>query len=1142
MSGTVGDPAEIGKMQAALRSWVHKVASGSARGLRGIPAPALLSLLCASALSPLLAAATGIGVAGVPLAGTGFLSSIGGGILSGILTDTLERVRSGEGSREPGEADGPGGLDGSGQQVAVRIGRVLAAEDANAMALRAGIASLLAAVDAGGTMLRAALEEQTGRVRGEVLAAIGVLGADFAELGFLVSDVAQAAALIQRTLDVQGADVRAIIEQNTRQSADIRLVREDVAAIAGQTGHRAGYRAGGAPRRVHGRAVAGWLRGAGSIAGVMRERDTMTDRYVLGLEALDKTQVALAGGKGANLGELSRVEGIRVPAGFCVTTDAFRRIVTAAPGIDDRLDRLSRLDPGDRPAIRTLSAEIRQAVEGIAIPDDLAAAITRSVTRFGPQAAYAVRSSATAEDLPTASFAGQQDTYLNVAGSAAILQHVSRCWASLFTERAVTYRLRGGFGHRNVSMAVVVQLMVFPRAAGILFTADPVTSNRKVVCIEASFGLGEALVAGLVNPDVYQVWDGEVVARAVAAKERAIQDEPALTDSQIGRLAQLGRRIEAHFGHPQDIEGFQIDQSRPITALYPIPLASDQGNRVYVSVGHQQMMTDAMKPLGLSLWQLTTLRPMAEAGGRLFVDVTKALGSPTGRAGLLKVLGRSDPLLGDALRAIIERPDFIAASPDDNPSEIPGDRPAGPIETDPAIVAELIERGQASIATLKSDIQAKSGSALLDFILEDIQELRRVLFDPRGVQVIMAAMQASWRLNDRLEELLGEKNAVDTLTRSVANNVTSEMGLALLDVADVIRPYPDVVAFLEQVGDQDFLAELPALKGGREARDAIQAYLDKYGMRCVGEIDITRPRWSERPATLVPMILGNIKNFEPGAGQRRFEEGRRQAGEKEKELLTRLRALPDGEREAGQAKQAIDLIRTFIGYREYPKYGMISRYFVYKRALLDEAERLVQAHVLRDREDIFYLRFSELHDAIRTNHVDDQLIRERADAFRSYQALTPPRVLTSDGEVVAGTYRRDDIPAGALTGLPVSAGTVEGRARVILDMAEADLEAGDILVTAYTDPSWTPAFVAAKGLVTEVGGLMTHGAVIAREYGLPAVVGVQNATRLIRDGQRIRVHGTDGYVEILPCQCSHCGARPEHDRRRSSARWLSAVT
>ena len=429
--------------------------------------------------------------------------------------------------------------------------------------------------------------------------------------------------------------------------------------------------------------------------------------------------------------------------------------------------------------------------------------------------------------------------------------------------------------------------------------------------------------------------------------------------------------------------------------------------------------------------------------------------------------------------------------------------------------AALIERSQASIATLKHDIRRKSGSALLDFILADIQELKRIQFDPKSMQVIMAGMEATWWLNDRIQAWLGEKNAADTLTQSVPNNVTSEMGLALLDVADVIRPYPDVVAVLRHVDDEDFLNNLPKLAGGRDTLDAIMGWLGKYGMRGVGEIDITRPRWSECPTMLVPILLGHIENFEPGAAERRFEQGRQEAAKKEQELLERLRALPEGARKAEEAKRMIDRVRTFAGYREYPKYGMVSRYFIYKQALMEEAKRLVQAGVLREEEDIFYLRFEEIQDVVRTNRVDEQLIGERKDAFRSYQALRPPRVLTSDGEAVAGSYRRDDLPAGALVGLPVSAGTIEGRARVILGLAEADLAPGDILVTAYTDPSWTPLFVAINGLVTEVGGLMTHGAVIAREYGLPAVVGVENATRLIQDGQRIRVNGTNGYVEIL---------------------------
>jgi phosphoenolpyruvate synthase/pyruvate phosphate dikinase len=866
----------------------------------------------------------------------------------------------------------------------------------------------------------------------------------------------------------------------------------------------------------------------------------MTHRYVLDSPEIDTTRVAVVGGKGAHLGEVSRIDGIRVPPFFCVTTDAFRLVMAGAPSMDDLLDQLSRLSPDERASIRTTSARIRTAVEAATIPGAVASAVTSALARLGEQAAYAVRSSATAEDLPTASFAGQQDTYLNVVGPVAVLQHVRRCWASLFTERAVAYRMRNDFDHRAVQMAVVVQRMVAPDVAGLLFTADPVTSNRKVSTVEASFGLGEALVSGLVNADVYRVRDGAVVDRAVAAKtlavrassaggteqqaiEGAAQVQPALTDAQVLQLAQLGRRIESHLGRPQDIEWclagdeFHIVQSRPITTLFPIPPADDGANHVYLSVGHQQMMTDAMKPLGLSLWQLTAAAPMHVAGGRLFVDATSRLASPASRKALLDVIGRSDPLIGDALQTILARGDFLPALPDEpeGPARLaPWDEPAQ-IETDPRIVAELIATNAASVAALERDIRTKSGPELLDFILADIQELKRLLFGPQSMQAIMAGMQATWWLNDRLQEWLGERNAADTLSQSAPHNVTSEMGLALLDVADVIRPHPDVVAFLEQVEDDRFLDELPALEGGREARDAIRAYLDTYGMRCVGEIDVTRPRWSERPATLLPVILGNVRNFAAGAARQRFDQGEKEATVKEGELLERLRALPDGERKADETKRMVDRVRTFIGYREYPKYGMVSRYFVYKQALLAEAGRLVRDGVLHEAEDIFFLRFEELHEVVRTHQADDRLVRRRMDDFRTYATLTPPRVLTSDGEAVAGAYRRDGLPAGALVGLPVSAGVVEGRARVVLDMAQAGLEPGDILVTAHTDPSWSPLFVAIDGLVTEVGGQMTHGAVVAREYGLPAVVGIERATQLIRDGQRIRLNGTDGYVEIL---------------------------
>lgn len=870
--------------------------------------------------------------------------------------------------------------------------------------------------------------------------------------------------------------------------------------------------------------------------------------YAPRLGQIGRAQFHEVGGKGANLGELSRIEEVRVPDGFCVTTAAYQRAVAATADIGGLLDRLAHLAPGDREAIRVLSARIREAIEASGVPDEVAADISGALAALGPDAAYAVRSSATAEDLPTASFAGQQDTYLNVVGPEQVLRHISRCWGSLFTERAVTYRLRNGFDHRAVLMGVVVQRMVFPEAAGIMVTADPVTSSRKVVAVDAGFGLGEALVSGLVSADVYKVRDGVVTERTVATKKVALrpdpaggtglreieverQHRPALSEARILELARLGRRIEAHFGSPQDIEwclaadGFRIVQTRPITTLFPIPEAADDANRVYVSVGHQQMMTDPIKPLGISVWQLTSRAPMRHAGARLFVDVTERLSTSAGRHAVVDALGESDPLIGDALRTVLERPDFLPPVPRDSPADPPAATGGGPvpIEADPAVVAELIADNRASVERLAREIETRSGPELLDFILADFPEMQRLMSDPRSYQVIMAGMEPAWWLNDHMREWLGEKNAADTLAQSVPHNITSEMGLALLDVADVIRPYPEVVAFLRSVehsgcADRSFLDELAPLPGGPETRAALESYLTRFGMRCAGEIDITRPRWSERPAALVPTILGNIKGFEPGAAARHFDKGLREARQKEEDLLIRLRALPDGETKAAETARMIDRLRTFSGYREYPKYGIVSRYFLYKRALLREAGRLVADGALGHPEDIFYLTFDELHRLVRTRRACDGLIAARKVEFARYRALTPPRVLTSDGETFTGEYRRTGLPSGALAGMPVSAGIVEGRARVVSDMAQADLEAGDILVTAYTDPSWTPLFVAITGLVTEVGGTMTHGAVIAREYGLPALVGVEHATRLIRDGQRIRVNGTDGYVEILPAR------------------------
>ncbi|HDX9524859.1 TPA: phosphoenolpyruvate synthase [Bacillus cereus] len=865
--------------------------------------------------------------------------------------------------------------------------------------------------------------------------------------------------------------------------------------------------------------------------------------FVLDFQEIEKTQLFLVGGKGLNLGELSNIQGIQVPEGFCVTTVGYEQVIGKNGAFQTLLNQLAMLKIEERDRIGEISKQIREVIMAVEIPVDVVESVAHYLSHFGDEHAYAVRSSATAEDLPYASFAGQQDTYLNVIGKENILQHIKKCWASLFTDRAVIYRMQNGFDHNQVSICVVIQKMVFPEASGILFTADPITSNRKVLSIDASFGLGEALVSGLVSADNYKVKEDEIVEKVIATKKLAIygrkeggterkkiapnqQKFQTLTEQQILQLARIGRQIEAYFGCPQDIEWCLVDdtiyivQSRPITTLYPIPEVNDGENHVYISVGHQQMMTDAMKPLGLSFFLLTTSAPMCKAGGRLFVDATQRLASPASRDYLINTLGKSDPLIRDALTTVIERENFIKLLSDDEKEKdlsknVPPASSQQQPENDPEIVTNLIKNSELSIEELKRNMQTKSGVDILDFILEDIQQLKKVLFNSQSIAIIMAGMNASSWINEKMEQWLGEKNAADVLSQSVQHNITSEMGLALLDVADVIRPYLEVIAYLQHVEDDSFLDELIQFKGGEKVRDAIDAFLNKYGMRCSGEIDITKTRWSEQPATIIPMILNHIRDFEYGASKRKFEEGLQEALKKEKELLERLQHLPDGEQKVEETKRMICNLRNFIGYREYPKYGMIHRYFIYKQALLKEAEKLVQNNVLDEIEDIYYLTFEELHEVIRTNKLDYKVIHQQENEYKLYEKLTPPRVMTSDGEIITGKYKRENLPVDAIVGLPVSSGVIEGRARVILNMEDANLEDGDILVTAFTDPGWTPLFVSIKGLVTEVGGLMTHGAVIAREYGLPAVVGVENATKLIKDGQRIRVHGTEGYIEVL---------------------------
>lgn len=871
--------------------------------------------------------------------------------------------------------------------------------------------------------------------------------------------------------------------------------------------------------------------------------------YVLGFQEIDKERLMDVGGKGANLGELSRIPGIQVPEGFCVTTAAYKRVVGENQEYSGLLDRLLNLKLDNTKEISRISKQLRQLIEDLEIPREIQEEISFCLQQSGENAAYAVRSSATAEDLPTASFAGQQDTYLNVKGKDAILRHISKCWASLFTDRAVTYRIQNNFDHSKVYLSVVVQRMIFPEASGIMFTADPVTSSRKVTFIDASFGLGEALVSGLVNADIYKVRDGKITDKKISTKKQAIyalaeggtekrevgagqQDLQTLTDQQILQLEGLGRKIEGYFGCPQDIEWclfedqIYVVQSRPITTLYPVPVVADDKNHAYISFGHMQMMTETIKPLGISFLKILNKDYiLSDAGGRVFYDLSYDIASPMGRKIMLSSFGQADPLIKNAMLNLFKRKQFLRTLPRGKRTFRMGkegmswDLPIQAIKmyrrNDAGDIKELIRTGQKSVSELQHRIAEVSGEQLFDFILEDRKELVEVLANTKGVAAVLIGMMTAARINKNMEKWLGEKGTLDVLSQSVDNNISSKMGLELLDVADVVRKYPAIIEYFMHASDETFFEDLAGLEGGSAVRQSIRSYLEKYGMRCPGEIDITRPRFSEQPTALIPMILSNIRNLEPGAHRIKFEQGLKEAKQKEQELLSRLEQLPGGKGKAKRTKKMISVLRNFIGYREYPKYSFIQRFFIYKQALLKEADKLVQNGVIRERDDIYFLFFEELREVVKTNRLDYGIIAKRKAEYEVYEKLTPPRMMTSEGEIITGEFGSGNVPQGALAGIPVSAGTIAGRARVILNLEDAVIEDGDILVTKFTDPGWTPVFVSVKGLVTEVGGMMTHGAVVAREYGLPAVVGVENATKLIRDGQMIRVNGTEGYVEIL---------------------------
>ncbi len=886
---------------------------------------------------------------------------------------------------------------------------------------------------------------------------------------------------------------------------------------------------------------------------------THIEPLILSLADIRAADLPLVGGKGANLGEMAHA-GWPVPPGFCLTTAAFRQFIAAGPGAEKLFAPLAAVAVDDVEAVRRVGQDVRRMLLDVPMPDTIAAAALQAWRAIGADFAYAVRSSATAEDLPDASFAGQQDTYLNVRGAADLLDAIRRCWVSLFTDRAILYRGRNHFDHRDVALAVVVQKMIPSEIAGTLFTADPLTGHRHTLTIDASFGLGEALVSGLVSPDAYRVdkRTRRILDRRIADKQIAIvpaegggtrqerldaarRGQTALSDDQILALADMGGRIEAHYGTPQDIEwaiaGGQLYllQARPITSLYPLDGLSSPDGRLHIffSLGHQQSMTRAMPPLSLSTLQVMLPVGHSESifdndivradGGRLFADITQPLHQPLLRRVVMSALGQLNALAPEAVEQVRQRPEFRRSPGMGLPwsflrSLLPILRRVGSVLWKRDMTG-FVERTNTAIDDFVAEVTRRLGSRPLG--REQLQAVLAILPDVYAFILTWlpeagAGMAAS-RLLTRLARRWLAADELNALTVGIPGNVVNEMNMAIGDLADVARRSPPLVEAFENLGDDAhaWLRQAAQLAGSGPFMAAWDDFLARYGVRGPSEIDIARPRWAEDPLPVLRVVGGFLQQ---AAGRHRAQQqalirGREAAMQT---LLARASGGLLGWWRVRVIKRLYGVMLAAGGLREHGKWLIVRLLAVIKEALQDTASQLVAAGKLAQADDLWFLTWRELLAIGEDEATDwgDLIARRRADLAR-YQKLTPPLIITSDGETPAVRYHLDDAPPGALLGYPVSPGIVEGVAHVIRDPQRETLAPGEILVAEFTDPGWTPLFINAGGLILEVGGALTHGAVVAREYGIPAVVGVREATSTLHTGQRVRVDGSRGVVEVM---------------------------
>ena len=879
------------------------------------------------------------------------------------------------------------------------------------------------------------------------------------------------------------------------------------------------------------------------------------------------TTLAFAGGKGANLAALARA-GFQVPPGFIVTTDAYREFLQMNQ-IESRILVLAQsISADEREALDQVSADIRSLFEHGMMPEDIADEIKATYRHLASETRtqtlpVAVRSSATVEDLPGMAFAGQQDTYLNVVGQAAVVDAVKRCWGSLWTARAMAYRARNHIPPDEIALAVVVQQMIASEVSGVLFTANPVTGRRDETVIDASFGLGEAIVSGQVEPDHYAVdphtWkisecqlgakETAIFPREGGGTERITREEigqQALADAQIVELARTAQRVAEHFGSPQDIEWasakqqFYLLQSRPITSLYPLPEndKADEGLRVYVNFNSIQGVTDPLTPMGIDAIRLLfgqvpqmlgatrSIRHfLPEAGGRLFMDLTDPLRDPRLRKMVPNLLADTDPgaqqiltrlakerpmpskdvlTIGRAFRLlftllpILRRVIGAMLAPDD-------------------VYARVIAMADKFTAQAQANADAAHDlNARLRAMETDLSHAEETFLPV--MPTVLPIMSAVPLLDRWLTDWLGEKPGAAFQLARGARNLTTEMDLSLWHVAQAIRSDPIARDALNTESASELVNAYHQGRLPTTAQSALDDFMRTYGMRAVAEIDMGRPRWREDPTSNLRTLQSYLEiddpNLAPDAVFRRSQE---RAITLTGEYIARTRRTRWGWLRARLIGGIVRRIRALGGLREVPLFYMVRTLDIYRTALLKSGRELVGRGELEHPEDVFFIPLDSLTRFAHGEKVNlkSKAAKQRADYDRECARKQMPRVLLSNGEAFYGGLQDPTAAGDELVGEAVSPGVAEGRAHVILDPHQARLEPGEILICPSTDPGWTPLFLAAGGLVMEIGGMVTHGSVVAREYGLPAVVGVHQATTRLKTGDRIRVDGNRGRVTVL---------------------------